>query len=71
MHIDYMVAILGVRGLKLSVNIMGYINKKMLVIEVNVEFSMMNGFVYKYLHIQQAIIILVNYTCNNCSLHEE
>ena len=57
MHNDYMVAILGVRGLKLSVNIMGYINKKMLVIEVNVEFSMMNGFVYKYLHIQQAIII--------------
>ena len=37
----------------------------MLVIEVNVEFSMMNGFVYKYLHIQQAIIMLVNYTCNN------
>ena len=66
-----MVEILGVRGLKFSVNIMGYINKKMLVIEVNVEFSMMNGFVYKYLHIQQAIIILVNYTCNNCSLHEE
>ena len=57
MHIDYMVAILGVRGLKLSVNIMGYINKKMLVIEVNVELSMMNGFVYKYLHIQLAIII--------------
>ena len=57
MHIDYMVAILGVRGLKFSVNIMGYINKKMLVIEVNVEFSMMNGFVYKYLHIQQAIIM--------------
>ena len=57
MHIDYMVEILGVRGLKFSVNIMGYINKKMLVIEVNVEFSMMNGFVYKYLHIQQAIII--------------
>ena len=57
MHIDYMVTFLGVRGLKFSVNIMGYINKKMLVIEVNVEFSMMNGFVYKYLHIQQAIII--------------
>ena len=57
MHIDYMVAILGVIGLKFSVNIMGYINKKMLVIEVNVEFGMMNGFVYKYLHIQQAIII--------------
>ena len=57
MHIHYMVAILGVRGLKFSVNIMRYINKKMLVIEVNVEFSMMNGFVYKYLHIQQAIII--------------
>ena len=57
MHIDYMVAILGVIGLKFSVNIMGYINKKMLVIEVNVEFGMMNGFVYNYLHIQQAIII--------------
>ena len=57
MHIDYMVAILGVRGLKFSFNIMGYINKKMLVIEVNVEFGMMNGFMYKYLHIQQAIII--------------
>ena len=57
MHIDYMVEILGVRGLKFSVNIMGYINKKMLVIEVNVEFSMMNGFVYKYLHIQQTIIM--------------
>ena len=57
MHIDYMVAILGVRGLKFSVNIMRYINKKMLVIEVNVEFSMINCFVYKYLHIQQAIII--------------
>ena len=57
MHIDYMVAILGVRGLNFSVSFMGYINKKMLVIEVNVEFSMMNGFVYKYLHIQQAIII--------------
>ena len=58
MHIDYMVAILGVRGLKFSVSIMGYINKKMLVIEVNVEFSMMNGFVFKYLHIQQATIIM-------------
>ena len=57
MHIDYMVEILGVRGLKFSVNIMGCINKKMLVIEVNVELSMMNGFVYKYLHIQLAIII--------------
>ena len=33
---------------------MGYINKKMLVIEVNVEFIMMNGFVFKYLHIEQA-----------------
>ena len=53
-----MVAILGVRGLKFGVSIMGYINKKMLVIEVNVEFNMMNGFVYKYLHIQQATIIM-------------
>ena len=53
-----MVAILGVRGLKFSVSIMGYINKKMLVIEVNVEFGMMNGFVFKYLHIQQATIIM-------------
>ena len=58
MHIDYIVAILGVRGLKFSVSIMGYINKKMLVIEVNVECSMMNGFVFKYWHIQQATIIM-------------
>ena len=53
-----MVAILGVRGLKFSVSIMGHINKKMLVIEVNVEFGMMNGVVFKYLHIQQATIIM-------------
>ena len=51
MHIDYTVTFLGVRGLDSSVNIMGCVNK-MLVIEENVEFSIMNGFMYKYVHIQ-------------------
>ena len=52
MHIDYTVTFLGVRGLDSSVNIMGCVNK-MLVIEENVEFSIMNGFMNKYMHIQQ------------------
>ena len=43
-----MVTILGVRGLDSSVNIMRFINKNMLVIEVNVDFSLINGFMYKY-----------------------
>ena len=47
--------ILGVRGLRSSVDIMGCINENMLVIEVNVEFSIMNGFMNKYMHRQQAI----------------
>ena len=38
----------------------------MLVIEVNIVFSMVNGFMYKYMRIQQAIILLVNYTVLKC-----
>ena len=48
MHIGSMVTILGVRGLDSSVNIMRFINKNMLVIE-NVDFSLMNEFMYKYM----------------------
>ena len=48
MRIGFMVTILGVRGLDSSVNIMRFINKNMLVIEVNVDFSLINGFMYKY-----------------------
>ena len=55
MHIDYMVTFLGVRGFHSSVDVMGCINENMLVIEVNVEFSIMNGFMYKYMNRQQAI----------------
>ena len=51
-----MVTFVGVRRLDSSVNIMGCSNKYMLVIEVNVEFSMMNGLMYEYMHIQQEII---------------
>ena len=50
MHIDSMVTFLGVRELHSSVDTMGCINENMLVIEVNVEFSIMNGFMYKYMH---------------------
>ena len=57
MRIDYMVTLLGVKGLHSSVDIMGCIDKCMLAIEVNVEFSMMNGFMYKYKHRQQAIMV--------------
>ena len=49
--------ILDVERLDSSVNIMGCFSKNMLVIEVNVEFSMMNGFMYKYMHGQQAITL--------------
>ena len=57
MRIDYMVTLLSVKGLHSSVNIMGSIDKYMLATEVDVEFSMMNGFMYKYMHRQQAIIV--------------
>ena len=50
-----MVTFLGVRGFHSSVDVMGCINENMLVIEVNVEFSIMNGFMYKYMNRQQAI----------------
>ena len=62
MYIDHMVTFLGIRGLDSSVDIMECINKNMLVIEITFEFSMMNDFMYKYMHIQQAIKIQVNYT---------
>ena len=48
MHIGSMVTLLGVRGLDSSFNIMRFINKNMLVIE-NVDFSLMNEFMYKYM----------------------
>ena len=57
MRIDYKVTLLGVKGLRSSVDIMGCIDKCMLAIEVNVEFNMMNGFMYKYMHRQQAIMV--------------
>ena len=58
MHIDYTVTFLGVRGLDSSVNIMDHVLiTDMLVIEVNIVFSMVNGFMYKYMRIQQAIIL--------------
>ena len=58
MHIDYMVTFFDVRGLDSSVNIMDHVLiTDMLVIEVNIVFSMVNGFTYKYMHIQQAIIL--------------
>ena len=44
-----MVTILGVRRLDSGVNIMQFINKNMLVIEGNVDFSLINGFMYKYM----------------------
>ena len=61
-----MVTFVGVRRLDSSVNIMGCINNYILVIEVNVEFSMMSSFMYKYRHIQQEIILSVNYTALKC-----
>ena len=58
MHIDYMVTFFDVRGLDSSVNIMDHVLiTDMLVIEVNIVFSMVNGFMYKYMHRQQAIIL--------------
>ena len=58
MHIDYMVTFFDVRGLDSSVNIMDHVSiTDMLVIEVNIVFSMVNGFMYKYMRIQQAIIL--------------
>ena len=48
MHIGSMVTILGVKGLDSSFNILRFINKNMLVIE-NVDFSLMNEFMYKYM----------------------
>ena len=35
---------------------MAYFNMYMLVIEVNVDFSMINGFMYKYINILQEFI---------------
>ena len=61
-----MVTFVGVGRLDSSVNIMGCINNNILVIEVNVEFSMMSSFMYKYRHIQQEIILSVNYTALKC-----
>ena len=53
-----MVTFFDVRGLDSSVNIMDHVLiTDMLVIEVNIVFSMVNGFMYKYMHIQQAIIL--------------
>ena len=50
MHIDYMVTFFDVRGLDSSVNIMDHVSiTDMLVIEVNIVFSMVNGFMYKYI----------------------
>ena len=58
MHIDYMVTFFDVRGLDSSVNIMDHVLiTDMLVIEVNIVISMVNGFMYKYMHRQQAIIL--------------
>ena len=58
MHIDYMVTFFDVRGLDSSVNIMDHVSiTDMLVIEVNIVFSMVNGFMYKYMYRQQAIIL--------------
>ena len=58
MHIDYMVTFFDVRGLDSSVNIMDHVLiTDMLVIEVNIVFSMVHCFMYKYMHIQQAIIL--------------
>ena len=50
-----MVTLLSVKALHSSVNIMGCIDKCILAIEVNVEFSMLNGFMY--MHRQQAIMV--------------
>ena len=61
-----MVTFVGVRRLDSSVNIMGCINNKIMVIEVNVEFSMISSFMYKYRHIQHEIILSVNYTVLKC-----
>ena len=66
MHINYMVTFVVVRRLDSSVNIMGCINNKIMVIEVNVEFSMISSFMYKYRHIQHEIILSVNYTVLKC-----
>ena len=58
MHIDYMVTFFDVRGLDSSVNIMDHVLiTDMLVIEVNIVISMVNGFMYKYMHRQQAMIL--------------
>ena len=58
MHIDYMVTFFDVRGLDSSVNIMDHVLiTDMLVIEVNIVFSMVHCFMYKYMHRQQAIIL--------------
>ena len=47
-----------VRGLDSSINIMDHVLiTDMLVIEVNIVFSMVNGFTYKYMYQQQAIIL--------------
>ena len=60
MHIDYVVKFLSLRGLDFRVNIRGYFHMYMLVIEVNVEFSMINAFMYKYINILQEFILWVN-----------
>ena len=85
MHIGSMVTILGVGGLDSSFNIMRFINKNMLVIE-NVDFSLMNEFMYKYMlphkyYIAFNVFLFFrsasmpfsfkNIICNNCSLHEK
>ena len=47
-----------VRGLDSSVNIMDHVlTTDMLVIEINIVISMVNGFMYKYMYRQQAIIL--------------
>ena len=35
---------------------MGYFNMYMLIVEVNIEFSMINGFMYKCINILQEFI---------------
>ena len=80
-----MVTILGVKGLDSSFNILRFINKNMLVIE-NVDFSLMNEFMYKYMLPHKYYIAFKcffffrlasmpfsfkNIICNNCSLHEK
>ena len=55
--LSYMVTLFSVKALHSSVNILGCIDKCMLAIGVNVEFSMLNGFMYKCMHRQQAIMV--------------